>query len=64
MPTAPDNNDAYHYAERIRERLPGGLGNSESAAENPLSKAGDGEVNGRQKKHAAGSVQGDAECLF
>ena len=22
MPTAPDNHDAYNYAERIRERLP------------------------------------------
>ena len=22
MPTAPDNHDAYDYAERIRERLP------------------------------------------
>jgi hypothetical protein len=22
MPTAPDNNDAHDYAERIRERLP------------------------------------------
>ena len=22
MPTAPDNHEAHHYAERIRERLP------------------------------------------
>ena len=25
MPTAPDNHDAYDYAERIRERLPSRL---------------------------------------
>jgi len=36
MPTAPDSHDAYHYAERIRERLPRRLQELREAAQ--LSK--------------------------
>lgn len=32
MPSAPDNHDAYDYAERIRERLPRRLQETREAA--------------------------------
>ena len=58
MPTAPDNHDAYNYAERIRERLPRRLQELRERCE--LSKYGLARESGLSREYIGKLERGAA----